>query len=181
MSLDYVHQLKGKHVVYVLALQPGEDGKPRRYVGSTSNVERRMAEHLGVKSGGAAWCKKYKPTDVISCRVVDSKEEAAVMEVMLTSLHMSQVGINFCKGGRWNMSCDLKRRPPYFNYCEFESAESNIPEEEIKLPDLLPPNYEVLRDENGVSETIPPKSCPIFRDERDPDGRLRHLAGLILH
>ena len=91
MSLDYVHQLKGKHIVYVLALQPGEDGKPRRYVGSTTNVERRMAEHLGVKSGGAAWCKKYKPTDVISCRVVDSKEEAAVMEVMLCSLHQAQM------------------------------------------------------------------------------------------
>ena len=48
MSLDLVHQLRGKYIVYVLALQPDEDGKPRRYVGSSANVERRMAEHLGV-------------------------------------------------------------------------------------------------------------------------------------
>ena len=180
MSLDYVHQLKGKHIVYVLALQPGEDGKPRRYVGSTTNVERRMAEHLGVKSGGAAWCKKYKPTDVISCRVVDSKEEAAVMEVMLCSLHMAEVGPQGCRGGRWNMSGDMKKRPPYFEDIEFQSPRSEETET-VQLPEMLPPNYEVLRDENEITEEKPPKSCPCFRDDRDPDGHLRHLAGLILH
>ena len=192
MSLDLVHQLKGKHIVYVLELQPGEDGKKRRYVGSTTNVERRTAEHLGVKSGGAAWCKKYKPIDVISVRIVDSKEEAAAMEVMLCAIHMAECGINQCRGGRWNMSGDMKKRPPYFEDIEFQSPRSEgAPQEEasdtvtepptVTLPDLLPPNYEVLRDENGVTEEQPPKSCPCFRDERDPDGRLRHLAGLILH
>ena len=187
MSLDLVHQLPGKYIVYVLALQPDEDGKPRRYVGSSANVERRMAEHLGVKSGGAAWCKKYKPIDVLTVRVVDSKEEAAAMEVMLVSLHMADIGIQACRGGRWNMAGDMKRRPPNFEDCEFDSPRSDQAspptpeEEEVKLPDLLPPNYEVLRDENGITEEKAPKSCPCFRDERDPDGRLRHLAGLILH
>ena len=83
----------------------------------------------------------------------------------------------------------MKRRPPYFEDCEFDSPRSDealppTPEEElpeVQLPDLLPPNYEVLRDENGITEEKAPKSCPCFRDERDPDGRLRHLAGLILH
>ena len=185
MSLDLVHNLRGKHVVYVLALQPGEDGQPRRYVGSTTNCERRMAEHTGVKSGGAAWCKKYKPIDVISVRIVDSKEEAAVMEVMLCSLHMAEIGAQNCRGGRWNMSGDMKKRPPYFDDCEFQSPRSDEAAPptppEVQIPDILPPNYEVLRDENGVTEEKPPKSCPCFRDERDPDGRLRHLAGLILH
>ena len=187
MSLDLVHQLKGKLIVYVLALQPGEDGRPRRYVGSTTNTERRTAEHLGMKTGGAAWCRKYKPIDVISVRVVDTKEEAAAMEVMLTQIHMEQVGIQHCRGGRWNMASDMKRRPPYFEDCEFESPRSDEATPptpptpvQIQLPDMLPPKYERLRDENGITET-PPKSCPIFRDERDPEGRLRHLAGLILH
>ena len=188
MSLDLVHQLRGKHIVYVLALQ-SEDGKPRRYVGSSTNVERRMAEHTGVKSGGAAWCKKYKPVDVLSVKCVETPEEAAAMEVMLCSLHMAEVGVQCCRGGRWNMSGDMKRRPPYFDDCDFQSPRSDeaappTPEEDskqVKLPDMLPANYEVLRDENGIVETDPPKSCPIFRDERDPEGRLRHLAGLILH
>ena len=189
MSLDLVHQLRGRHIVYVLALEPGEDGQPRRYVGSSSNAERRMAEHLGVKAGGAAWCKKHKPIDVLTTRVVETKEEAAAMEVMLCSLHMADIGIQNCRGGRWNMSGQMKRRPPYFEDCEFQSPRSDVaspptpqPEErQMTLPEMLPPNYEVLRDENGITEERPPKSCPIFRDERDPDGRLRHLAGLILH
>ena len=180
MSLDLVHQLKGKHIVYVLALMPGEDGKPRRYVGSSCNIERRLAEHLGVKTGGAAWCKKYKPIDVISVRVVDSQEEAAAMEVMLCALHMAETGIQNTRGGRWNMAGDMKKRPPHFDDIEFQSPRSEEPEPQVKLPDLLPPQYEVLRDENGITEA-PPKSCPCFRDERDPDGHLRHLAGLILH
>ena len=145
LSLDLVHQLKGKHIVYVLELQPGEDGKKRRYVGSTTNVERRTAEHLGVKSGGAAWCKKYKPIDVISVRIVDSKEEAAAMEVMLCAIHMAECGINQCRGGRWNMSGDMKKRPPYFEDIEFQSPRSeDAPQEAdtetptVTLPDLLP-------------------------------------------
>ena len=92
------------------------------------------------------------------------------------------------------MSGDMKKRPPYFEDIEFQSPRSeDAPQEEtsdtvmgaptpqLTLPDMLPPNYEVIRDENGVTEQHPPKSCPCFRDERDPDGRLRHLAGLILH
>ena len=187
MSLDLVHQLRGRHIVYVLALEPGEDGQPRRYIGSSCNCERRMAEHLGVKTGGAAWCKKHKPIDVLTTRVVETKEEAAAMEVMLCSLHMADIGIQNCRGGRWNMSGQMKRRPPYFEDCEFQSPRSDVaspptpPERQITLPEMLPPNYEVLRDENGITEERPPKSCPIFRDERDPEGRLRHLAGLILH
>ena len=177
--VDLVHQLSGKHIVYVLQCEP-LDGKETRYVGTSTSIEKRTSEHLGLaKSKGASWCAKHKPVSVLEVRVCNTKEEAACMEVMLTSIHQAQVGYQHCRGGRWNMSCDMKRRPPYFNDCEFDSAESK--EEEIDLPDLLPPNYEVLRDENGVSETTPPKSCPIFRDERDPDGRLRHLAGLILH
>ena len=138
-----------------------------------------MAEHTGVKSGGAAWCKKYKPIDVISVRIVDSKEEAAAMEVMLCAIHMTETGVNHTRGGRLNMIQDLKKRPAYFDNIEFPSPRSE--EEQITLPDMLPPNYEVLRDENEITEQHPPKSCPCFRDERDPDGRLRHLAGLILH
>ena len=149
-----------------------------------------------VKSGGAAWCKKYKPIDVISVRIVDSKEEAAVMEVMLCSIHMAECGVQNTRGGRWNMAGDMKKRPPYFEEIEFQSPRSDeaqppsdersevdypTPCPQLELPTMLPPNYQVLREENGITEVNPPKSCPCFRDERDPEGRLRHLAGLILH
>ena len=103
------------------------------------------------------------------------------MEVMLCQLHMAESGVQACRGGRWNMSGDMKKRPPYFEDIEFQSPRSEEAEPTVQLPEMLPPNYEVLRDENEIKEEKPPKSCPCFRDDRDPDGRLRHLAGLILH
>ena len=183
-DLNLVHQLKGKHVVYVLALE-AEDGTPRRYVGHTTNVERRMAEHTGMKNGGALWCKKHRPVDVLTCRIVDSKEEAAAMEVMLVSLHQAKTGYQATKGGRWNMSNNMKKKPPYFDNADeyFLSPRSGTSDEveTLEVPEMLPPNYDILKEENGITEDKPPKSCPCFRDERDPEGRLRHLAGLIMH
>ena len=60
-----------------------------------------MAEHMGVKEGGAAWCKSHKPVDVISVRVCNTKEEAAVMETMLCSLHQAasrDCAVLYCSG-----------------------------------------------------------------------------------
>ena len=56
-NMDLVHNLKGKIVVYCLECEPDAEGRPFRYVGCTTNCERRMAEHMGMKEGGAAWCK----------------------------------------------------------------------------------------------------------------------------
>ncbi len=47
MNLDLVHNLKGKIVVYCLALEPDAGWKPWRYAGPTPNCERRMTEHMG--------------------------------------------------------------------------------------------------------------------------------------
>ncbi len=78
--MDLVHDMNGKIVVYCLECEPDSEGRPFRYVGCTTSCERRMAEHMGVANGnGAAWCKTHKPIDIISVRVCNSKEEAAVM------------------------------------------------------------------------------------------------------
>ena len=55
--MDFVHNLRGKHIVYVLQCEPDEQGNETRYVGCSTNIERRTAEHLGLKAGGAAWCE----------------------------------------------------------------------------------------------------------------------------
>ena len=69
---------------------------------------------------------------MISVRIVDSKEEAAAMEVMLCAIHMAERGIQFVRGGRWNMSGDMKKRPPYFEDIEFESPRSEEEKQEEK-------------------------------------------------
>ncbi len=79
------------------------------------------------------------------------------------------------------VSLVLRSSPPRSEAKEPEEYSEVSPARELKLIERLPPNCEVLRDENGVTEEKPPKSYPCFRAERDPDGRLRHLAGLLLH
>ena len=190
--MDLVHQLKGRIVVYCLECEPDSDGRPYRYVGTTSNCEKRLCEHMGIANGkGAAWCASHKPIDVISVRVCNTKEEAAVMEVMLTSLHQAQIGYQQTRGARWNMNQDMKRKPPYFDKVQeyyldkAEETETATPppsrEEspgtpEVVLPRTLPPEYEILKQENGIVEVKPPVSAPCFNDAPDPTGRMPWLG-----
>ena len=74
--MDLCHNLKGRIVVYVLQCSPDSEGRETRYVGCSTNIERRTAEHLGLKSGGASWCKKHKPISVLEVRMCNNKEEA---------------------------------------------------------------------------------------------------------
>ena len=196
--MDFCHNLRGKHIVYVLQCEPDADGNETRYVGSSSNIERRTAEHLGLKSGGAAWCKLHKPISVLEVRLCNNKEEAAIMEVMLTAVHQSQTGYNCTKGGRWNMPGPMKRPPPYFDESKEyasprsdEAADGSTPEPgtpkataepevtEWTPPKDLPPCYEKLKEENGITEEKPPVQCPCFINEKDPTGQYRHLAALL--
>ena len=186
--VDIVHHLRGRHIVYVLECEESE-GRPYRYVGSSTNVEKRLCEHLGLKKGGASWCALHKPVSVIECRVCNTKEEAAAMEVMLATIHMSQIGFQNCAGGRLNMPGDKKKKPPHFDNVEYyttsprsdktEKSASSIDETVQKLP----PMYHVLapKDEDGQITEAPPKECLKFQNPKDPDNRLGILAGLVLH
>ena len=155
MGIDLVHQLAGKHVVYTLALEGG-----RRYVGQTQNIEKRLAEHL--EKRGAKWTQEHKVIDVISCRVCENEEDASALEVALTSLHMSKVGANRARGGRYNMCQDLQRPPKYWE---------NIEEEVLQEAKSVVQTYE-------SNEIAPPYPALCFKNERDPTGKLRHLAAL---
>ena len=42
---------------------------------------------------------------------------------------------------------------------------------QLTLPQMLPPEYEILKKENGIVEDKPPISCPCFNDAPDPSGR----------
>ena len=42
---------------------------------------------------------------------------------------------------------------------------------EVVLPKMLPPEYEILKAENGIVEDKPPVSCPCFNEAPDPSGR----------
>lgn len=72
--------------VYVLQLTEG-----KYYVGSTSDFDRRLAEH---RSGeGSAWTKKYPVVNVLSC-----EEGDALMEDATTKRCMLEHGIENVRG-----------------------------------------------------------------------------------
>ena len=103
------------------------------------------------------------------------------METMLCSLHQATIGYQQARGSRWNMNQDMKKKPPYFDkvqeyFLDNETATPPPSREEspdtpvVKLPTMLPHDYELLRDENGITEEKPPVSAPCF-DGPDPSGR----------
>ena len=141
------------------------------YKRQSQNIEMRTAQHLGVKSGGAQWTKTHKPISVLEVRLCQTKEEATIMEVMLTAVHQAQVGYQCCRGARWNMAAPMKKPPPYFENC------SEGPEE-VDIPRELPPMYATLCEENNITEA-PPVPAPCFINSKDPTGQYRQLASLL--
>ncbi len=131
------------------------------------------------------------------------------METMLCSLHQATIGYQQARGSRWNMNQDMKRKPPYFDkaqeyYLDNETAtpppsREGTPESpkefyptyrvvtfedtashEVKSPTMLPPEYELLATENGITEEKRPVSAPWFGDCPDPSGRKPWL-GIAVH
>ena len=117
---------------YVLQCEPcPETGNEIRYVGVTRDCERRTAQHCGMKSGGAKWREEHSHIDVLSVRICETEEEAAVMETMLYQLHAAKIGYQFMRGGRWNMVNKMLRPPP-----GFAEEHANPPEQALPCPQL---------------------------------------------
>ena len=76
--------------IYILRLQGG-----KYYVGKTENVMQRYADHM--RGAGAAWTRKYKPTDIL--KVIENAspfdEDRYVKE------YMKRYGINNVRGGAY--------------------------------------------------------------------------------
>ena len=123
-----------------------------------------MAAH--VEKRAAKYTQKYQVTDVLSCRVCENTEDASALEVALTSLHMTKVGQNKCRGGRYNMCANLQRPPKYWERWE------EIDEQVLREAKEIIETYEIPKNENGET----PALC--FSNSRDPTGQLRHLAAL---
>ncbi len=94
------------------------------------------------------------------------------METMLCSLHQATIGYQQALGSRWNMNQYMEKKPPYFDKAEeyYLDGETTPPTPEIKLLTMLPPEYELLRGENGITEEKPPVSAPCFLNVKDPTG-----------
>lgn len=83
------------HFVYVLALRDG-----CVYVGSTTDVERRFAEHVG--GVGAEWTKLHLPEHVVWSVQVPDETHAVVEEARRTAELMLIMGPNRVRGAGYS-------------------------------------------------------------------------------
>ena len=100
-GLDDVHRFRGCHVSYALRCEGGEEGF-HVYVGSTSDVEVRMARH-GRGTGAKATAARPPTGEILHIREHDTAREAMLAEVALWSLWAGKLGHQRVRGGRWNM------------------------------------------------------------------------------
>ena len=119
MSLDDVHKFRGCHCSYVLKCEGGEEGF-HVYVGSTSDVEARMAKHG--RGQGAVATRTWPPTgELLHIREHETAREAMLAEVALWSLYAGKLGHDRVRGGRWNMG-----RPMPFPPREIRELERRV-------------------------------------------------------
>ncbi len=80
------------------------------YVGSTSDIEQRMADHgLGC---AAKFTAENQPTgEILYIKEHSSKREALLCEVALWNLWAGKLGHDSVRGGRWDMPGPMPRVP----------------------------------------------------------------------
>jgi hypothetical protein len=76
---------------YILRLTQG-----KWYVGTTSNVERRLEQHKS-GNGGARWTSLYKPVEI--AKVVKAKD--GFVEDVYVKRYMNEYGIGNVRGGSY--------------------------------------------------------------------------------
>ena len=83
------------------------------------------------------------------------------------------------------MNQDMNKKPPYFDkvqeyFIDKDEDDATPPPkeetQEISLPRDLPPDYNILLQENNIPEDKPPVSAPCFNDAPDPTGRMPWLG-----
>ena len=79
--------VKGTHCAYALRLQGDANAPEYTYVGSTSDLQTRIAQHTGAIPGGAKWTALHPPTAVLDVVPCHSAFQAACVEVAMWGLY----------------------------------------------------------------------------------------------
>ena len=137
MALGDVHKFRGCNVSYVLKCEGGDEGW-HAHVGSTCDVEQRMARHGAGR--GAVATRTWPPTgELLHIREHETSREAMLAEVALWSLWAGKLGHDRVRGGRWNMG----------------------------TPMPFPPR-EIRELERGLSAlSVTPGTCPEFHEQEN--------------
>ena len=79
--------VKGTHCAYAFRLQVDATAPDYTFVGSTSDLQTRIAQHTGAIPGGAKWTTLHPPTAVLDVVPCHSVFQAACAEIAMWGLY----------------------------------------------------------------------------------------------
>ena len=95
--------VRGTHCAYALRLQGDHNAPEYYYVGSTSDIQTRIAQHTGAIPGGAKWTALHPPVSVLDVVPCATAFQAACVECALWGLYAGKCkdydrvrGAKFC-------------------------------------------------------------------------------------
>ena len=95
--------VKGTHCAYALRLQGDVNAPEYYYVGSTSDIQTRIAQHTGAIPGGAKWTALHPPVSVLDVVPCATAFQVACVECALWGLYAGKCkdydrvrGAKFC-------------------------------------------------------------------------------------
>ena len=104
--------VKGTHCAYALRLQGDAIAPDYTYVGSTSDIQTRIAQHTGAIPGGAKWTAIHPPVAVLDVVPCATAFQAACVEVAMWGLYSGRCkDYDKVRGGKFCM-CEALRYPP---------------------------------------------------------------------
>ena len=125
--------VKGTHCAYALRLEGDLHGHEYYYVGSTSDIQTRIAQHTGAIPGGAKWTTLHPPTNVLDVVPCSTAFQAACVEIAMFGLYAGRCkDFNRVRGGKFCM-CEALRYPPT-GWGGQETLKRQIPLDEGEFP-----------------------------------------------
>ena len=109
---NLTNAVKGTHCAYALRLEGDSESHQYIYVGSTTDIQTRIAQHTGAIPGGAKWISLHKPVEIINVIPCENAFQAACVEIGLWGLHAGlQKDYDKVRGGKFCM-CEKLQYPP---------------------------------------------------------------------
>jgi len=108
-----VDSVRGVPVAYALELCGDDEHVKYYYVGVSSDIQTRIAQHMGAISGGAMWTAKHVPTKVLDVIPCCSIFHACCVEVALWAFYAGKSrSYDTTRGGKYCMTTPLRYPPP---------------------------------------------------------------------
>ena len=109
MNKDLCHHVCGTPCAYALQCEGDEEAPHYVYVGSTCDIQKRIAQHTGYLSGGSVFCKAHKPVSVLIVVPCVNVWQAVCTEAALFGLYLGLLkDENRVRGAKFCMKEKLK-------------------------------------------------------------------------